>query len=692
MSMRRYIPLFALALAIGLTIAVPIHTALAQQTTQVAPPTVSGCGPISFFSRIPTCLVGWASIALNSIFAYFLGLFLSLSTMLVGFALQFNYSLLTPPPAATANTLVYIGWGITRDIANLGFVLATVVIAIATIIRVESYGYKKLLPKLIAAAILVNFSLAIAGVLIDFSHVLTNFFFSKIDADSSPAAIASAIGGAFQPQQFYILPGAGSALDSEGDVTGIGTFSATLLNAIASLLFTNVFMLLAIFVMLVFGMLLLLRYLWLSFLLILAPLVWLFWVVPALSGQFHKWWSRFIEWTFFAPAAAFFMYLALASLNGLNAAAGAATAQSSAFGSIGASLILLLNKGAQMTVLVGVMLGGLIVAKSMGVSAAGAAVGLAQKAGKGARAWAGRKSLQYASAPLRRRGEGEEAKTGAERVQAWAQTRKSAFGRAAAGFIARGTTRFATAGGEDVVRHHEGQVAKMGDTDATAAVLTASGPRLIALLKKLQQAGKLGDIDMTRVATKENRALFARFNQGKVFSDVEKGGLMNVEMNDARARGDWGAYESAANGLLKNFTRADAEKASFKDMFSGKPKFGLDAATLNQMGMRITRALATTSHQLVPSIIPKLDTNTRDNFTTKYQNGIETRLRLLSGLPRTPENTKSIQTLNTAKEAFEKTMANYSIGFAPAPEPGTTTAPTGAPAAGGPPPGGPAAP
>ncbi|MFH2104651.1 MAG: hypothetical protein ABII72_00235, partial [Parcubacteria group bacterium] len=79
-------------------------------------------------------------------------------------------------PDIINDPVVIAGWGITRDVLNMFFVISLLVIAFATILRIETYQYKALLPKLIYAALLVNFSKTIAGVFIDFSNVLMMTF------------------------------------------------------------------------------------------------------------------------------------------------------------------------------------------------------------------------------------------------------------------------------------------------------------------------------------------------------------------------------------------------------------------------------------------------------------------------------------------------------------------------------------
>ncbi|GAH84046.1 unnamed protein product, partial [marine sediment metagenome] len=77
--------------------------------------------------------------------------------------------------------IVKAGWEVTRDFSNMFFILFLVIIAFATILRFEKYGIKQLLPKIILIALLINFSLVICSVIIDFSNVAANFFIKDIN-------------------------------------------------------------------------------------------------------------------------------------------------------------------------------------------------------------------------------------------------------------------------------------------------------------------------------------------------------------------------------------------------------------------------------------------------------------------------------------------------------------------------------
>lgn len=324
-------------------------------------------------------VIGLVTYAILYILQYIGSLFFSIAGYFVGFFLEFNYKILD-----TTNSVVYVGWEIARDIANLGFVIVIVIIGVATIFRFKDYSAKQLLPKLIAAAILVNFSLSLAGVLIGFSHVVTKYFFNAVESSGSTTKLVETISGAFDPQALFVESSEPEPIDPAEEAGGLSGFGTSMLLDIAGLFFTVIFIFTAAFVLLAFALMLLLRYIWLSFLLVLAPIVWLFWVMPSLSKQFTKWWDRFFQWVFFAPAVSFFFYLALLSVSKMKRGAGAISA--SAF-TKNSGISTLMMQGAKMVVLVGLLVGGLMVAQSMSIGGAKMMSGFASKQGKKAKAW-----------------------------------------------------------------------------------------------------------------------------------------------------------------------------------------------------------------------------------------------------------------------------------------------------------------
>jgi len=72
--------------------------------------------------------------------------------------------------------VVNIGWVIIRDVANMAIVIVLLVIAFNTVLNKSNYGYQQMLPKLILAAIAINFSKVILGLVIDVSQVVMMTF------------------------------------------------------------------------------------------------------------------------------------------------------------------------------------------------------------------------------------------------------------------------------------------------------------------------------------------------------------------------------------------------------------------------------------------------------------------------------------------------------------------------------------
>ncbi len=82
-------------------------------------------------------------------------------------------------PINLGSGIVASGWSFMVGIANIVLVVALLVIALAYILRLESYNAKKMLPKFILVAILINFSLLFVRGLVDISHFVQNTLLSS---------------------------------------------------------------------------------------------------------------------------------------------------------------------------------------------------------------------------------------------------------------------------------------------------------------------------------------------------------------------------------------------------------------------------------------------------------------------------------------------------------------------------------
>lgn len=79
-----------------------------------------------------------------------------------------------PSTLGNPNNDLFRAWSIMRNIANVAFVIAFIIIIYSqlTSVGLSNYGLKKLIPRLIIAAILVNMSFIITALAIDISNIL----------------------------------------------------------------------------------------------------------------------------------------------------------------------------------------------------------------------------------------------------------------------------------------------------------------------------------------------------------------------------------------------------------------------------------------------------------------------------------------------------------------------------------------
>ena len=313
-----------------------------------------------------------------AIFRFF-GLLLSLAGYLLDWAFGLQNFIDVP--------VVEEGWTITRDLANMFFVLILMVIAIATILKIETYGMKSLLPKLIIIALLINFSLVFCGVVIDSSQILTNFFLEPLTNSGMSLSenVANGLNVVKELENKEVTASLAAA-----------DIAIALIGGIIVVLF-------AAFIMGAAAFFLIIRVVAIWMLLVLVPIALLAITLPATKHLWEKWTKNFIKWVFFAPCYAFFFYLAILTITGKDGQGGFLSKVNSNFtlgentgwtNTFFSSQELIL----QYIFLIMLLAGGLVVAQSMSINFAGGTIKLANKIGKGSANWLGRRT-QMATAP-----------------------------------------------------------------------------------------------------------------------------------------------------------------------------------------------------------------------------------------------------------------------------------------------------
>ena len=241
----------------------------------------------------------FVSSFISMIIGTFFGLIIWLEAVIIDYIINpSNFSLVDTP-------IVKIGWGITRDLANMFFILILLIISFATVLRIKSWAISQLWWRVVVAALLINFSLVIAGFVIDFANILTAFFLNGITGGGSFGTITTKLAASMQILNFY------RPAPPTGVIEGITQLGASSFAAIAGIILTVVGLVVTAFVFGAAMIFLIVRILHIWLLLIFAPIVWMLWILPATSGYFSRWWSSFLQWTFFAPIFVFMIYLSL---------------------------------------------------------------------------------------------------------------------------------------------------------------------------------------------------------------------------------------------------------------------------------------------------------------------------------------------------------------------------------------------
>lgn len=202
--------------------------------------------------------------------------------------------------------VVKLGWTMVRDVANMFFVVALLVIAFANILGLSNYEMKKTLPTLFLMAILVNFSKLIAGVIIDAAHVFTMTFLNAIAATAGGNLVgAMHLGDVFQ----YVAENQDQA--GSKDDLGMKLFTSAAMGAATSLL--------AAFTIGTYMLIMLIRMVVLWILIILSPIAFVAASLPKTKSKFtNKWWSKFLNHVLVAPVMVFFLWLAFATMGSGN--------------------------------------------------------------------------------------------------------------------------------------------------------------------------------------------------------------------------------------------------------------------------------------------------------------------------------------------------------------------------------------
>lgn len=286
--------------------------------------------------------------------------------------------------------IVKEGWKFVRDLLNFLFVPALLALAFSTIAGIESYEMRRWLPRIIVAALFVNFSLGIGGGINAVATAAMNLLGGGQNGNLGQTLVTSLQKAAqtevlHQEKPEVITKEVSSSLTTQGSAQPqTGTTPATslepwklLVAQIAQLIILTV----AAIVFFLLFLLFLLRVVALYILLILSPIGFAFSILPQLAPLAQRWWRSFLQWVIFGPAALTLVVLA-ARLAGQDSTQGALT-NVAANAQLGAIANVAFN-----TLMVCLfLLAALFVGREMGIAGASAIAGWGSAAAKGSAYW-----------------------------------------------------------------------------------------------------------------------------------------------------------------------------------------------------------------------------------------------------------------------------------------------------------------
>lgn len=198
-----------------------------------------------------------------------------------------------PLETTNQNSGIYLAWVIMRNISNVAFIVAFLVIIYSqlTSIGISNYGVKKMIPRLVIAAVLVNLSFTICAILLDLSNIA---------------------GYAFQDA----FMGIKNTISTVGENTSTWTWSKVInialsngALAIGAVAFTTELLPMLVPAATLAGLTLLLillimaaRQALIIILIIISPLAFVCYLLPGTEKWFKKWRDSFLTMLVFFPA------------------------------------------------------------------------------------------------------------------------------------------------------------------------------------------------------------------------------------------------------------------------------------------------------------------------------------------------------------------------------------------------------
>ena len=220
------------------------------------------------------------------------------------FALIAGFVEVQPILVNDTNSPLYTAWDVMRNIANLAFIIAFLVIIYSQLTSwgVTNYGLKKLLPRLVVAAILVNVSFLLSALAVDISNI---FGYALQDILIQIREDTFSITNQTYSADTNSWAGITAAILSGGAITAgvVGLSGASGGAVFASALYFIIPLLVGLLLTVLFVLLILAaRQAIIIILIVIAPLAFVANLLPNTEKWFERWRDLFTTMLIFFPA------------------------------------------------------------------------------------------------------------------------------------------------------------------------------------------------------------------------------------------------------------------------------------------------------------------------------------------------------------------------------------------------------
>ena len=198
-----------------------------------------------------------------------------------------------PLETTNQNSGIYLAWVIMRNISNVAFIVAFLVIIYSqlTSVGISNYGVKKMIPRLVIAAVLVNLSFTICAILLDLSNIAGYAF---QDAFMGIKNTISTVGENTSTWTWSEV--ISTALSNGALAIGAITFTTELLPMLVPA--ATLAGLTLLFILLIMAA----RQALIIILIIISPLAFVCYLLPGTEKWFKKWRDSFLTMLVFFPA------------------------------------------------------------------------------------------------------------------------------------------------------------------------------------------------------------------------------------------------------------------------------------------------------------------------------------------------------------------------------------------------------